>query len=329
MRNIAVLLTRFQYQLFSEICEKEEISNLIIITPKHIYESNKEYLKNGVVLTYEHLPRYLTFHNARKLIAETKSLVEEYDFDSNDKLWVANFANAFVQILFNLVKFHHVNLIEDGLGSYVHASLWRDGLISTLRKIKKCAYYFPRYNPLHTCSSGISAKEGYAYNDSAFPQQKNIVKKIFKKTIKKTSLDCPAPDSSIIFIGQPLVELRYLSSNDYVAMLKNIQQKYASQEQDFIYRPHPGEKAENIAILESQGFLVNRDSDVSVEDYVFSSGKNLIIVGFVSTALIYVKSLVNVSRVIALKTPYMKGLIPYYETLKHLGVEVVSVENCN
>lgn len=323
-KNVAVLLNRFQCEIFQQIIEKENLQNIIIIHPKQFSGYDWSFCNDLQVHTFDYASGYLTLGKARTLISKAKAFQDQLSLSENDIFWFANDNDPFVQVIYHYVGFVDACVLEDGLGSYVQPSFlaWRAGAIAILRKIKLIIYLLPYYRSFYRVSADIQSATGYAHNKNIFPGQKNIKVNVVEKNYKRSTLSEPASDDSLVFVGQPLVELRLLSKNNYLHFLIRIKEKFGSNT-NFIYRPHPGESEDKLEFLERNNIEINREENISVENYIYSSGQNLIVIGIASTSLIYINNMTNVKKVIAIQLPKVKGLNTYYDALKRLGVKVI------
>jgi len=325
-KNVVILTTAFQCEIFNSVLKKEEIPNLLIIYCSQLNINSWPLLKKCNNKSTLCLPKeYLTFKRARSLIKQAKTLHKDLDLEPTDTLWFANDADPFTQALYKNVGFKETRVLEDGLGAYVQPSFlaWRGGLISLLRRLKLILYLFPYYRAFYSICGNIKADFGYSYNKMAYPKIYNIKLITIEKQTIEQKVKNPAADKDIVFIGQPFIEKRRICRQKYLEHILFVKKKYANEKNKLIYRPHPGESTDTLSYLESNGIIVNYESGISAEEYIYSSGNNLIIAGIASTSLIYVRNMENVEKVISTRIPNVRGLELHYTALARLGVEVI------
>lgn len=324
VKNVVVVLTKYQLDMFLKAKKHADLNEIFFIVPKSLSSHLNKIEGVNESYIYDFPKRYISFYRARALIKEAKEIIRVCNLSNNDKFWIANDCNPLVQIINSIVKFKRVYLIEDGIGSYVkHKFMGYDkGTISFLKTLKLLLYFFPYYKSFYNVGGGVKAVYGYSYNSGAYPMQKNIKKVVLAKELERLSIDSLAADNSVVFIGQPLVGMRFLKRLEYLSYIKYVMNGIGDG-YDFIYRPHPAEL--DTTYLEEQGVKVVRSKGESVEDYIFSSGKNISVYSFVSTSLLHVINFENVKKAVAIKTRRMKGVNSYYSILLKSGVEVLEV----
>jgi hypothetical protein len=300
-KNIVLLQTKYQINFFLKVKEREELTNILLIVPKEQARIAKISLGSENCFFYSLEPGYINPFKIRGLINNLRKMVEELSINQHDNLWIANDDHPVVQCLYNIVNFERVIITEDGLGSYVESSFmnYDEGLVAILKKIKKIFYFFPHYRAWFSVGANISGAIGYSTYDGSFPMQSNIeIRKIGTSHRRILNFDLMR-DGSVIFVGQPLVEEKWLSQSQYLSYINYAFEN--SKGKDFIYVPHPRER--NVKKIKEEGFEVFFNNDVHVEDYIYSSGKDLHVYGFFSTALCHVSRLQNVTKVVSLMAP--------------------------
>lgn len=328
-KNIVVILSQYQFQLFLMIQKQKEIKNVYYIAPSRLKEviagSAEGYM--GVYFYDSGCEgEKITFRVARKIIKNLKEFLNAQQFSKEDTMWTGNDENQIDQCVYNIVRFEFVNFIEDGIGSYVSHRLmkYNYGALNLLRKAMQVVFYFPYYRAFYGCGGNISANEGYSYHSKAFPMQKNINRVVLNREYMSSSGMTPlAPDDAVIFIGQPLVSAGYFSSSEYVKCLMGIRDR-VGEGKVIIYRAHPSEG--NVGYIEETGFKVERYDGLPVEDYLNLSGKNLKVFSFLSTSLLHINKLDNVDEVVALRSKKTEMLVPYYELISSFGIKVLDID---
>lgn len=324
-KNVVVLLTKFQCEIFQRVYETELLTNAVVIYRKELDITGHGFAGTCQLYAFEYPEAYLSFRKARTLIKQAKQIKHDLTLEKTDTFWFSNDNHPFVQVLYNCVGFLEARIMEDGLGSYVIPSIlaWRRGIAAFLRKIKLILYLFPYYRCYYSACADIQAAIGYAYNDHAFPGQKSVQLITLKRTYERKKLNQAALRGDVVFVGQPLVEMRVVNRRRYLACLLKVYDQYCAEGSKLIYRPHPSESEVNLNYLELNGVNINREQNVSVEEYIYSSGCKLTVVGIASTSLIYIKNMANVDHVVAIKLPRVRGLNTYLQVLKRAGIKVV------
>lgn len=323
-KNIVIILSSYQLKVFLKVVEKKNLHGFICITSYSLLGLVKDSNFFSIVYCYDNFLGSLNIFPARKIVRNLKCFLNKYKFNGNDVLWTANDEHPIDQCVKNLIGFENIIFFEDGIGSYITSKLfnYNKGFFSILIKLRKFFFYFPYYRALYGMGGNFDCKEGYSFNPGAYPMQKNIKNFVIDVTYRFQDDIALASDKSVIFIGQPLVELKLMSKYQYIKYIKYIIDTLEVG-CNFIYKPHPLER--NISYLKSQGVKVYKSHGVLVEDYIYSSGDCLRVYSFLSTTLLNVKSLKNVSKVVAIKAVELKKSNEYYHFLSKSGIEVLNI----
>mgnify|MGYP001252650577 FL=1 len=321
---LAVIISQYQLELFLQANANCKLDQVYYITSRFLVDRIKVFAASSSILIFDDKPSKISFIKARREINGIKRFIKDKGISEDDLLWIANDEHQIDQCVYNLVGFKHVNMLEDGLGSYIKHKLFKydNGFIFIAKKVKQIVNYFPYYRAFYGCGCNIKASQIYSYQAAAFPMQNTPVRYIFEKKYEAPKCDVLAPAGSVIFIGQPLIQGGYLTETEYIRYIKYVRD-ILEPGGNIIYRAHPLEKKLNY--LEGLGVTIMKSDFVPVESYIYYSGSGLSVYSFLSTSLLHIKKFKNVDKLISLKPSNKKKLEPYYSFLHDFGVEVVCV----
>ena len=128
------------------------------------------------------------------------------------------------------------------------------------------------------------ANKCFSYHKGAFPHQPNVERIVLdRENIENPIIELD--NNSLIVVGQPIVELGFVSAFDYLEMISNAIShiSHIKKINKIFYKPHPLEKIKKR--LPDDFFLL--ESAINIEDLINSSDEtNISFIGFYSTALI-------------------------------------------
>lgn len=320
-KNVVFFTTIYQIKMFSEVVEMERISNIYVFVSKELFPYIEKFVSYKDVYVYDFERGHIGFFLARRLIADFKKAAERFRLGRKDVFWTANDDDPLVQAAYNIVKFESVCFVEDGLGSYLKYGFfcYEGGLRSIVRKIKHIIYFFPYYRAFYGVAGNLKGGRAYSYSDLAYPMQKNIERQIVSMIHSREHLPNLAVSGSAIFVGQPLYQIGMISKSSYCRYINYVKEKHGD---NFVYVSHPGER--DTSWLVKKGIRVVYNKGVSLEDYVYSSGDDLKIYGFCSTAMMNVVKMENVKEVVAFHVSDSKKNRLIEEVVKRSGIKVVS-----
>ena len=326
IKNIVVIQSKYQLDLFVAIKKIKDIENIYCVIPTRMKTYIKSYMGFSSVVIYDSSldSRCNRFIRSRKEIKALKKYVVNYEVSSKDVLWIANDENQIDQCLYNIVKFENVKFFEDGIGSYLCTKFmnYNRGWIYILKRIKTYIYYFPYYRALYGCGGNIASKEGYSYHMGAFPMQPIMTKNVVDKEYTFNGDHSFAPDDSVVIIGQPLVAAGFFSEFEYINYVKYIIDIIVPG-REVIYRLHPLER--DTKYLEGLNIDIQASDGIPVEDFVFFSGQRLSVYSFVSTSLLHINAFLNVDEVVAIQSYKNSSLKEAYALLRRFGVRILKI----
>src|SRR5690554_1130138 len=147
-KNVTVIMSQYQLDLFLAIQKREGVRNVYCITSSSMENKVRNRLmecKGLCVYDAGFENSKLSYRVARSTIKRVKLFLLESGVSANDVFWSANDEHQVDQCVYNIVKFSEVNLIEDGLGSYVTHKVmkYNCGVYSIARRVAQILLYFP------------------------------------------------------------------------------------------------------------------------------------------------------------------------------------------
>ncbi|MBA6353599.1 hypothetical protein [Colwellia sp. BRX9-1] len=152
--------------------------------------------------------------------------------------------------------------------------------------------------------------------------------------IKKSTKHFKSYDKerSLSFIGQHLVELDFINSDDFFTLLVNIKNVFASKYDKFNYYAHRSESSNKLAEIERLGFNVLK-LESNIEHYFHNNNAPQgVFISFYSTALLNIfnahagDEFYFYDEYLIIKDPAIKESISLcYETLKKAGIKKLSL----
>ncbi len=163
--------------------------------------------------------------------------------DSSSTIILGSYHNFICQVVAKKAHHNEIVLLDDGSSSIAYPDyvVSKNRIIEQIFGLSKFKivpnYFFTAYYDI--LKSKLTGNTSLLKNNYQYLKSKTCSKSI---------------NSTIYFIGAPLVEEGFLSSNEYIDKIKSIYQKY-----NFVYVPHPRESSENICFVSTIADVLSID----------------------------------------------------------------------
>lgn len=255
-----------------------------VVFSKH----NKKWLKTITSLLPDNENCIFCERNDFDVEACTKEYVQHINKLKRSNFDYVFFSDSRLYIFVDIVKYlqnPHTYLMDDGTGTILsafgisrhneyfdRASSLDEGRKKLINDVKK-KY---KLDKLESIKYGLFSVFDFKLNSKV-----NFVNNPMQ-SLQKTHVD--VDESSVLFLGQPFVNLGYLDANSYLSCLKKISEIY--KDKSIFYLPHPREKEDNISDIKEKVDFNILKTNVVAEMFIMQMKKaSYIISGFYSTAL--------------------------------------------
>lgn len=324
MVNIFFVNTSYQLSVALDVYMFEGVKDATFFVPEKVYFDLVKYKSNFSGIKVKVLYGVNDKKGKFEIRTWAKSffpLINEFK-DKKIRLWLANDDHIFAQLIISKLNVTDFRLFEDGLGSYIsrHSILADNSNLKAIyRRLLKLIFLFPYYKALKRFGGNVKASKCYAYNKYCFPSQskaKKIVldKRFYEKTVRGFRSE------SVVVVGQPLVEMGLISTEEYFKVLEATINDHFSGKR-VVYKAH---HRESIWEKVPSEFLLSVD-EVSLEDRIYNTDGSLIVVGFFSTVLLNSVRLDSVKEVIAIKPLNSTVDVRNYDILRKSGCTIVEL----